>query len=166
MREQVDGTATRAREQVGESAHLIGLGLREEPVGGGADHDVRVANGNDRARQHANLDRLRSPMLVDVGRLIRDVQVDVNDLARDRGSRGEQRNFFRFTRAAIDHRSAGDPTDDANRSGLDVAQERRDDRRHDDKDAEKYGGNDEKRIGDNCVEIHNNSLRRSESKSA
>ena len=74
------------------------------------------------------------PLVVEVGRLVGDVEVDVDDFARDRRAGGEQRDLLRLARPAVDDRAAVQPAHEADRARLDVAQERRDDQRDDDDD--------------------------------
>ena len=73
------------------------------------------------------------PVVVDVGGLVGDVEIDVDDLARDRGAGGEQRDLLRLAGSAIDHRAAVQPAHEPNRAGLDVAQELGDDHGHRDR---------------------------------
>jgi hypothetical protein len=62
-------------------------GLAKEAIRRRLDHLIGVADRHDGAGQYANLDRLRCLVLVEIGRLVRDVEVDVDDLARDRRCR-------------------------------------------------------------------------------
>jgi hypothetical protein len=136
VREQIDRATRGAREQIRERVDLVGIWLCEKSIGGSLDEDVRVAHGDDCAREHAHLDRLRRSMLVEVGRLVGDVEIDVDHLARDCRAGGEERDFFRLTGSAIDHRASGEPTHEPNRARLHVAQERRDDHWDDDEDSD------------------------------
>jgi hypothetical protein len=136
VREQVDRATRGAREESRERVDLIRIRFCEEAIGGRLDENVRVAHIDDRDREHAHLDRLRCSVLVEIGRLIGDVEIDVDHLARDRRPRGEERDLFRLAGSAIDHRPAGEPAHESNRARLHVAQERRDDHWDDEEDSE------------------------------
>ncbi len=121
VREQIDRATPRARQQIGDRAHLIRLRLREKAIRSGLDHCIRLPNRYDGTRQHANLDRLRMAVLIHVRGLVRDVEIDVDHLARQRGARSQQRNFLGLPRTAVDHRTAAGPAYQPYGAGFDVA---------------------------------------------
>ncbi len=123
MRQQVDRAPTGARQQVGQSAQLIAVALGEEPVGGGLDQLIAVADGDDRAGEDAHLDGTRRAVVVEIGGLVGDVEIDVDDFTGNRGARRQQRNLLRLPRPAVRDRAAVQPTDETDRPGVDVAQE-------------------------------------------
>lgn len=125
-------SASGAGEEIGERTELIGLRLREETIRGGLDHRIGIPDGHDGAREYAHLDRLWMPIAIDVGGLIGDVQINVDDLAGDCRPRGQERNFFGLSRATINQRPPADPADHTDRPRFDIAQERRHDYGDDD----------------------------------
>jgi hypothetical protein len=127
VREQVDGAAAGAGEQVRDRVHLIDFRLGEEAVRRRLDELVGVADGDDRAGEHAHLDRLRCAVLVEIGRLIGDVEIDVDHFAGDRRAGGEQRDLLGLAGTAIDDRTASEPAHEPDRARFDVAQEGRHD---------------------------------------
>ena len=81
--EQVDGAPPRRREHVRERRELLARRLGEELVGGGVHHRLVLADADDGRGLHGHLDRRRAPVGVDVGRLVGDLDVDVDGLRRD-----------------------------------------------------------------------------------
>jgi hypothetical protein len=138
VREEVDGASGGAGEQVGECVDLVGFRLGEEAVGGSLDEDVRVADRDNGAGEHADLDRLGRSAFIEVGGLVGDVEVDVDDLRGDRGARGEQGDLLRFSGAAVDDRAPGEPADQPDGSRFDVAKERGNDDRDDEQHSNEY----------------------------
>ena len=72
------------------------------------------------------------------GRLVRDIEVDIDRLRGNRGPGSDQRDLDALTRSLIDARVPPEPGDEADRTGLDRRQEaadeqrQKDDRRNDD----------------------------------
>ena len=130
MRQEVDSPAPRAREQIRERAQLLLFWFGEEPIGGGLDHRIRIAHRYDGAREDTHFDRSGRARVVDVRGLIRDVEIHVDHLARQGRARREQRDLLRLSRATIDHRRTVQPANHPDRACIDVAQESRDDKRH------------------------------------
>src|SRR5258707_314341 len=130
MSQQVDCSAARAREEIGERAQLIGFSLGEKAIRCGLDENIAVADRNNRAREHSHFDWSRRSVLVDVGCLIGNVEIDIDHLARDCRSRGEKWNLLRFSWTTINDRPAAEPADETNLTSFDVAKKLCDDDRH------------------------------------
>ena len=120
--------------------------LGKETVRRGLDQRVGVADGDDRAREDSDLDRLRRAVPIEVRRLIGYIEIDIDGFAGERGAGGEERYLLLLSRPAINDCAALQPAHHADSSGFDVPKKRRDDERYYSKHADQHGGDDDERL--------------------